>query len=56
MARRPNYAHERFERNKAKQAKREAKLKQRQEAASERKTATDEPAADAPAESTELKE
>ena len=41
MARRPNYAHERNERNRAKQAKREAKLKQRQEASAERKAATE---------------
>jgi hypothetical protein len=41
MARRPNYAHERNERNRAKQAKREAKLKQRQEATAERKAATE---------------
>jgi hypothetical protein len=51
MARRPNYAHERFERNRAKQAKREAKLKQQQEAVADRNKATpEEPGAEAPAE------
>jgi hypothetical protein len=46
MARRPNYAHERSERNRAKQAKRDAKLRQRQEASAERKASTTD--ADAP--------
>lgn len=41
MARRPNYAQERNERNRAKQAKRDAKLKQRQDAAAERKAASE---------------
>ena len=49
MARRPNYAHERSERNRAKQAKRDAKLKQRQEASAERKAAAADPGSDAPA-------
>ena len=48
MARRPNYAHERNERNRAKQAKREAKLKQRQEASAGRKTGPDEEPGDTP--------
>ena len=53
MARRPNYAHERSERNRAKQAKRDAKLKERQEASAARKAAaTDEPS-DAPAQTTD---
>lgn len=41
MARRPNYSQERNERNRAKQAKRDAKLKQRQDAAAERKAAAE---------------
>ena len=39
MARRPNYAQDRRERDRAKQAKREAKLRERQEAAEQRKLA-----------------
>jgi hypothetical protein len=39
MARRPNYSLNRNERNRAKQAKRDAKLRQRQEIAAERKVA-----------------
>lgn len=52
MARRPNYAQERNERNRAKQAKRDAKLKQRQEASAERKASTD-ASGDTPAQSGE---
>jgi hypothetical protein len=47
MARRPNYAHERSERNRAKQAKRDAKLKERQEASAARKAATEDTPSDA---------
>jgi hypothetical protein len=39
MARRPNYAQQRFERNRAKQAKREEKLRQQQELTAQRKAA-----------------
>ncbi len=53
MARRPNYAQERNERNRAKQAKREAKLQQRRDASAERKAATTEPSAEPPAGSDE---
>lgn len=49
MPRRPNYSQERFERNRLKQAKREAKLQQRREATAERKAAAESaPAPDAP--------
>jgi hypothetical protein len=41
MARRPNYAHERRERDRAKQAKREAKLRERQELSAQRKAAAE---------------
>jgi hypothetical protein len=44
MARRPNYAQERNERNRAKQAKREAKLQQRRDASAERKATVTDPA------------
>jgi hypothetical protein len=37
MPRRPNYNFERAERNRAKQAKRDEKMRQRQEAAAQRK-------------------
>jgi hypothetical protein len=40
MARTPNYAQQRFERNRAKQAKREEKLRQQQELTAQRKAAT----------------
>ena len=40
MAFKPNYNQQRAERNRAKQAKRDAKLRQRQEASAERKAAT----------------
>ena len=44
MPRRPNYNMERAERNRAKQAKRDEKLRQRQEATAQRKAASQPPA------------
>ncbi len=43
MPRRPNYSLERTQRNRAKQAKREAKLRERQELSAQRKAATQPP-------------
>lgn len=45
MAFKPNYKQQRAERDRAKQAKKEEKLKQRQESAAQRKSATEEPGA-----------
>ena len=52
MARRPNYGQQRAERTRAKQAKRDEKLRLRQELAAKRK-ADDEPAGETPASETE---
>lgn len=44
MAFKPNYNQQRAERDRAKQAKKEAKLREREEAARNRKTGDEEPA------------
>jgi hypothetical protein len=44
MARTPNYNQQRAERNRAKQAKKDAKLREREEAVARRKADRDEPA------------
>jgi hypothetical protein len=43
MPRRPNYRFERSERDRVKKAKKEAKIKQQQERAAQRKTGADDP-------------
>ena len=48
MAFKPNYNQQRAERDRAKQAKKEAKLREREEAARTRKAGDDEPAAAEP--------
>ena len=47
MARPPNYGQQRAERNRAKQAKREEKLRQQQELTAQRKAAAAQPAGEA---------
>jgi hypothetical protein len=43
----PNYNHQRAERNRLKQAKKDAKLREREEAAARRKAGLDDPSAEA---------
>jgi hypothetical protein len=47
VARKPNYGQQRADVNRAKQAKKEAKLREREEAVAKRKASPDEPVPDA---------
>jgi hypothetical protein len=49
MARKPNYGQQRADVNRSKQAKKEAKLREREEAVAKRKAVTDEEEAGSPA-------
>ncbi|WP_198374654.1 hypothetical protein [Neoroseomonas rubea] len=49
MARKPNYGQQRADVNRSKQAKKEAKLREREEAVAKRKAAVDEEEAGSPA-------